>query len=63
MFGSQPWSLQAGGCGERGLLLNLPFAFLTQSGTSLEHKGGWKAQNQICEGLEDSPLPLNIQKL
>ena len=43
IFGNNPWSLQNDGCGERGLVLNLPFAFL---GAGVQpdpnsHKGRW----------------------
>ena len=43
LFGSRPWSLQNEGCAKRGNILNLPFAFLTQSVPDLVHKGGCKA--------------------
>ena len=45
LFGSNPWSLQTEGCGKRGLVLNLPFAFLahTASLPDPSHKGGRKA--------------------
>ena len=42
VFGSQPWSIQTGGCGQQGLVLNLPFAFLTQPVPNHTHKGGCK---------------------
>ena len=38
------------GCGERGLVLNLPFAFLAESGgvPDPSHKGGRKAGRALC---------------
>ena len=38
------------GCGKRGLVLNLPFAFLAKSGgvSDPSHKGGRKAGRALC---------------
>ena len=38
------------GCGKRGLVLNLPFAFLAESGAVPDpsHKGGRKAGRALC---------------
>lgn len=37
------------GCGKRGLVLNLPFAFLAESGVpDPSHKGGRKAGRALC---------------
>ena len=49
LFGSNPWSLQNEGCGKRGLVLNLPFAFLASPDPS--HKGGRKAGRALCVQL------------
>ena len=50
LFGSQPWSLQTGGCGQQGLVLNLPFAFLTRPVPNHTHKGGCKGGRATIGG-------------
>ena len=51
LFGSNPWSLQTEGCGKRGLVLNLPFAFLAQPSASLRLEPSHKGDKNIFSNL------------
>ena len=47
-FGSHPWTLNSRGCGERGLLINLPISFLVSTSLDFDVRGGY------CELFEAS---------
>ena len=38
-FGGHPWTLQNRGCGDRGLLINLPISFLQKSTLDFDIRG------------------------
>ena len=38
-FGGHPWTLQNRGCGDRGLLINLPISFLQKSSLDFDIRG------------------------
>ena len=40
-FGSHPWTLHNRGCGERGLLINLPISFLVSTSLDFDVRGGY----------------------
>ena len=40
-FGSHPWTLSSRGCGERGLLINLPISFLVSTSLDFDVRGGY----------------------
>lgn len=39
VFGSRPWTLQNRGCGQRGLIINLPYWFLMKNNEDSNQKG------------------------
>ena len=45
-FGSHPWTLNSRGCGERGLLINLPISFLVSTSLDFDVRGGYC---DLCE--------------
>ena len=40
-FGSHPWTLNSRGCGEQGLLINLPISFLVSTSLDFDVRGGY----------------------
>ena len=39
VFGTQPWTLQNRGCGQKGLIINLPYSFLLKTTQNSSVKG------------------------
>merc|ERR1711874_367164 len=39
VFGTRPWTLQNRGCGQQGLIINLPYSFLQKNSENSEVKG------------------------
>ena len=39
VFGTQPWTLQNRGCGQQGLIINLPYSFLLKNTQNSDAKG------------------------